>query len=400
MRSISIYPVSLMARAVLVMITVITPAATAVAADYKPAICAIALPYAGRPIYQEQAVLPSAELKLGAVFDTLTSERLDTAAMQAMQFTKAHGMTAAVGSQEGMWQTTKVVGNATAPMRFYWASAGKALTATVVMQLVEEGKLSLDRPISRWIADFPNNDAITIDHLLTHTAGVFSANEDLVVRKTPRYRSSDESIAIAKRHGPMFCPGQQWRYSNTGYEMLGKIIEEVEGKPYGEVIKLRIAGPLHLTTLRALAPAEIPADVAELAPTRSDDPAMSPSWGNAAGNVVSSAADMVTFWHALLTAKLLNKENTMKLFEHLYPMFDNGTFYGRGVMLYSFVDQGVTTTWLGHSGGASGVKAVVTFSPAKNAFVAVALTGDGSAEATANLLFKQLLQPVLSTTNR
>ena len=99
---------------------------------------------------------------------------------------------------------------------------------------------------------------------------------------------------------------------------------------------------------------------------------------------------MLRFWQALLTAKLLSDDNTRRMFERLYPMFDPGTFYGRGVMLYAFEDQGVSTVWLGHSGGAPGAKAVVAYAPSIQAMVAVALTGEGSAEATANLLLKQL----------
>jgi D-alanyl-D-alanine carboxypeptidase len=361
-----------------------------VAADYKPVTCDAVRPYEGRPTYPDQPRLPTDSWMPTNVFDTATLGRLDNALMEAMQHTKAHAMTAAIGTKDGRWKAAAADDGTAPPEQFYWASVGKSLTATVTMQLVEEGKLSLDTPISRWLPNFPNSSVITVDHLLQHTAGVFSANEDLVVRRERRYRSGDENIAIAKKHGAMFCPGQQWRYSNTGYEILGKILEAIEGRPYRDVIKTRISDRLKLTTLRSLEPGEEPTDVAKLVSTKSDEPAMVPSWGNAAGNVVASAEDMLTFWQALLTAKLLSRENTQRLFERLYPMFNSGTFYGRGVMLYAFTDNGTAKTWLGHSGGAPGVKAVVAFSPDAQAFVVVALTGDGSAEATANLLLRQL----------
>ena len=109
---------------------------------------------------------------------------------------------------------------------------------------------------------------------------------------------------------------------------------------------------------------------------------MQASWGYAAGNVIGSAEDMLRFWHALMTSQLLSKQQTALLFERLYPMFDDGLFYGRGVMLYAFANQ----TWLGHSGGVSGAKAIVVYAPSQQSFVAVALSGDGSV----NLLLQQL----------
>jgi len=107
--------------------------------------------------------------------------------------------------------------------------------------------------------------------------------------------------------------------------------------------------------------------------------------------VVATAADMVEFWHALLGGRLLKPATVRERFDRLYPMFDPGTFYGRGVMLYDVPDKdGRRLTWLGHSGGAPGTKALVIYSVEENAFVAVAMNNDGSVEATANLLLKAL----------
>lgn len=100
---------------------------------------------------------------------------------------------------------------------------------------------------------------------------------------------------------------------------------------------------------------------------------------------------MVRFWQALLGGRLLKHQAVRGLLERLYPMFDQGTYYGRGVMLYDFSNgKEVNSIWLGHSGGAPGSKAIVVYSTKSRAFAAVALNTDGSAEATANLLLKAL----------
>jgi D-alanyl-D-alanine carboxypeptidase len=261
----------------------------------------------------------------------------------------------------------------------------------VILQLVEERKLALTDPVSRWVPRVPYGEHITVDHLLQHRSGLFSANEDARERAHPRYRTPHQSLRIARKHGAMFCPGQAWRYSNTGYTVLGLIIEAVEGQPYHAVVNRRIAERLDLSTLRALAPKEAPADVAPLVPADGTTPQIAPSWPFAAGAVVGSADDMLRFWHALLARRLLSEEHTARMFDPLYPMFDRGTWYGRGVMLYELPDRsGGTTTWLGHSGGTPGAKAVIAYAPAAQAFVAVALSGDGSAEASAHLLLQQL----------
>ncbi len=347
--------------------------------DDKPVRCKKRLPYQGGPLYAKSVDLPPADFAFGAPFPPATREKLDQAVAEALKLTGAKATTVALGTREGTFENH-------APQQFYWASIGKAFTATAVLQLVEEGKLRLDDPLSKWFPRFPNAAATTIDDLLLHTAGIFSANEDLAARKTPRFRTPSESVEIAARHGSMFCPGQNWRYSNTGYTLLGEILTTIEKKPYPQIIRERIIDRLGLNHLRVVLPDDPLSDVAPLLPKDGSDPMMSPSWGGAAGSVVGSAGDLLRFWQALLTGKLLSIETTTRRFARLYPMFDRGTFYGQGVMIYDV--PGVL--WIGHSGGTPGAKAIVAYSPADRAFVAVALNTDGPAEAVANLMLKTL----------
>ncbi|MBY0573907.1 MAG: beta-lactamase family protein [Undibacterium sp.] len=365
------------------------------AQDYIPAKCKSALPYEGVKLYAKKVELPLNYNFKAADFNGDTVEQLDLAMKNAMKLTKASHMSASIATAESIWHATRSTDDTQKPKSMYWASVGKAFTAVIIMQLAEEGKLHLTDPVSRWIPDLPNGTITTVDHLLLHTSGLFSANEDVEFRKAPRYLTPKEHVRISVEHGAMFCPGQNWRYSNTGYTILGDIIEAIEGLPYHEVVNRRIAKPLKLSTLRALAPQESPPDVAPLIPTDGTQPVHSPSWGYASGSVVSSAEDMLLFWHAFLSAKILTPENTSRMFDEMYPMFGTETYYGRGVMLYKLPDQenGAAKTWLGHSGGTPGAKAVVAYSTHERAFIAVALSGDGSAEASANLLLKVISKP-------
>jgi D-alanyl-D-alanine carboxypeptidase len=357
----------------------------ALAADYQPVTCTASKPYVGPPIHAPIVVAPP-PVAPEAAFDAKTTAALDAAFAKARSATTAPAMTAAVFAPgRGFWSADQAGDGR--PLLF-WASAGKTFTATVILQLADEGRLSLSDPVAKWVKGVPNGDVITVRDLLAHTSGLFSANEDLKARAAHRAFSLEEDLAIVRRHGAMFCPGERWRYSNTGYALLGAIIETVDGRPYGDAITARIIAPLGLRHMRVLRPGEVGDDISALTSTK--EAPIAPSWAGAAGPIAASADDIVRFWAALLDGRLLKPQTVQAMFAAPYPMFDAGTFYGLGVMAFEVPQSdGTRALWLGHAGGTPGAGAVVVYAPADRTFVAVALTGDGSATATANLLLSQ-----------
>ena len=354
------------------------------AEDYRPVRCDARLPYAGPPFHPPVDLRP-----VKAVPDRpLPSRdiaRLDEAFSGIRTLTAAPALTAAVARPgRGIWHRSWTQ---TAHPRLWWASVGKTFIAVVVLQLVAEGKLSLDAPVSRFVPGVPNGDVVTLRDCLAHTSGLFSANEDRLVRARPGYRDPAALLAIARRHGAMFCPGERWRYSNTGYDVLGEIVKRVDGRPIDEAITVRIIAPLGLGSMRALAPGVSPGDVA---PAAASGETIDPSWAGAAGPIASDARDMATAWAALLGGRLLKRSLLQEMSATLYPMFDPGTFYGLGIMVFEVPDGRSTLRWVGHAGGAPGVSSLAAYSRADNAIAAVALTGGGSATAAANLLLKSL----------
>lgn len=356
------------------------------AKDYKPVVCTSAVSYAGPPLHAPVAprLLPRVP---GAALNAETVARLEAAFLQAKAATKAPALTASVlVPGEGTWERTD--SGDQRPLLF-WASAGKTLIAIVTLQLVEAGKLKLEDPISKYVAGAPNGDVVTIRDLLAHTGGLFSANEDLKARAEHRAHSLDEDIKIIARHGAFSCPGERWRYSNTGYALLGKVIETVDGRSWQDAVEARIIKPLGLKSLRVLADGDKAEDVAKLVSAK--ETPIQPAWAGPAGPAVGSAADMARVWAALLGGELLKQETLAAMFGNLYPMFDPGAFYGLGVMVVDVPrPDGSTDQWLGHLGGTPGASAVVAYSVKDGVIVAAALTGDGSATATANLLLRQV----------
>lgn len=286
---------------------------------------------------------------------------------------------------QGMWRHDDAP--AQTP-RLFWASAGKTMTAVVILQLVRERKLSLDQTVGNLIDGVPNGRLVTIRDLLAHTAGLYSSNEDPKVRATPRYRDSKENLRIARQHGPLFCPGAKWRYSNTGYNVLGEIVRKVDGRRIDVAITDRIIRPLQLRSMIALAPGGGAAGVAPL--TSATGKTIDPSWPGAAGPIASDAADMARFWNALLAGQVLPIETVNEMFGTLYPMFDSGSYYGLGAMMFDVPDGDERLLWVGHGGGTPGASAIVAWSPRDKALVAAVLTGDGNAVPVANALLKAM----------
>lgn len=363
--------------------------AMACAADYRPVVCESAVTYAGPPLHAPVAPPLLAEVPK-APLDPQTVARLEAGFLQAKAATKAAAMTAAVLIPgKGAWEKT---GSDDQPPMLFWASAGKSLIAIVTLQLVEAGKLKLEDPIGKYVAGVPNGDVVTIRDLLTHTGGLFSANEDLKARAEHRAHTLDEDVKIIARHGAFSCPGERWRYSNTGYALLGKVIETVDGQPWQASVEARIIKPLGLNSLRVLSDGDKAEDVAKLVSAK--EAPIEPAWAGPAGPAVGSAGDMARIWAALLGGKLLKQETVQAMFGKLYPMFDAGSFYGLGAMVVEVPDaDGSKSLWLGHLGGTPGASAVVAWSVKDGVIVAAALTGDGSAAATANLLLRQVRSP-------
>ncbi len=124
------------------------------------------------------------------------------------------------------------------------ASLTKEFTATAVMLLADEGKLSLDDPVARWLPDLPAYaHGVTIRHLLTHTSGLW-AYEDFVP-DTQTYQVKDrDALELIKRAGSLyFPPGSAFRYSNTGYALLALVVEAASGMPFARFLRERLFRP-------------------------------------------------------------------------------------------------------------------------------------------------------------
>ena len=321
--------------------------------------------------------------------------RLAAALQDLLQQTDASGITAAVGGPGlGLWWQTRGLAHKQPAVAaddhslFSWDSVGKAYTAALVLGAVQQQRLRLDDPISRWWPQFPQAQHVTLAHLLTHTSGIHAT--EFSTPPTPQYRAPDELIAQARDAGSLFCPGGYWRYSNSGYVMLGRALELSEGTSYGQLLEQRLFAPLGLQHSAFVGPGTPPPGLVTPHPGGLPDDNPGRATPFAAGAVAARADDVLRFWHALLTGRLLPQATVQASYERLMPMFDNPeSSYGRGVMLNEWTDsQGRQRRWLGHLGGGTGSNAVVAYDPRLQLYVAVAINSKVSAPAAARRLLE------------
>jgi CubicO group peptidase (beta-lactamase class C family) len=136
---------------------------------------------------------------------------------------------------------------------FQSGSAGKQFTATAVMLLVEEGKIGLDDPLSKYFESGPGWwKEVTIRELLSHTAGFTDYPKDFDLRKD---HTEDELIKIVESIPPAYPPGTGWAYSNMGYVTLGILIHKVSGHYFGDFLQERVFKPLSMSTTRIISEA-------------------------------------------------------------------------------------------------------------------------------------------------
>ena len=190
-------------------------------------------------------------------------------------------------------------------------SVGKLFTAMAVMMLVEEGKLSLEDKIGKYIDSAPETwKEITIRHLLNHTSGIKNYSPlDL----NYRLDYSDEELIKKAASFPLdFAPGEKWSYSNTGYILLGIIINRASGMFYGDYLSERVFKPLGMTTARVITEADIvPNRAAGYRVVKGElknQQYVSPSLNRTAdGSLYLSVLDMAKWDAALYTEKLLKR---------------------------------------------------------------------------------------------
>jgi D-alanyl-D-alanine carboxypeptidase len=239
---------------------------------------------------------------------------------------------------------------------FRIGSNTKTFTAVVILQLVGEGRLSLDDTVEHWLPGVVSgngNDGsrITVRQLLQHTSGLYNYTNDLAAlasaeafqaHRLDHYDAAD-IVALAMKHEPAFAPGASWDYSNTNYILAGMIIEQVTGHSWAAEVRARIIRPLGLRETsepgdRPTVPAPHAEGYQQWEPDGelTDTTVWNPSVAGAAGSLISTPSDLARFWQALQRGELLKPAQMAQMHETVLAVtfqdYVPGGRYGLGIM--------------------------------------------------------------------
>ncbi len=219
--------------------------------------------------------------------------------------------------------------------KFRLASVSKQFTAMLIVQLVAEGKLALHEPISKYLPDYPkkNGDQITLHHLLTHTSGIPNYTNFPNYREIMPKRMSPEALVANFADSALeFVPGEKFSYSNSGYTLLGYIIEKTSGKSYEEMLQEKIFVPLQMKNSGFDHPASILDNRAsgydKQGKSYVNSSFIDVSVAYSAGGIYSTVEDMYLWDQALYSEKLLPKKYLTEVFKEHISSWDG--FYGYG----------------------------------------------------------------------
>jgi CubicO group peptidase (beta-lactamase class C family) len=252
--------------------------------------------------------------------------------------------------------------------RYRIGSISKTFTAVLILQLVEQGKLSLDSKLSDFYPKVENANKITIEHLLQHRSGVFNFTDD------PEYTSwMEEPISKKKllKHIEKlksdFEPGKQFSYSNSGYVLLSFILEEVSGKSYGELLQQNICLPCALESTYfggKIDPNNKEAYSYAFTKAWEKDTETDMSVPLGAGALVSTPNELNRFFNCLFSSKLLKAET----FEQMTKQVEG---YGMGIFEFPLYK----TKAQGHTGGIDGFASNAAYFPKEKVSVAMITNG-------------------------
>lgn len=332
------------------------------------------------------------------VMDSAITGQLDSIIDAAVNSTGIPGAMVGIWGPNGNYvKVAGVADTATkAPMEtdFYHriGSVTKTFTVTALLQLVDEGKIGLDDPISQYVDGVMEGDAISLRHLAGMRSGLvdYTTSEQFVMEylSDPRRAFTPEELVGYVKDLPLqLRPGTTVDYSNTNTVLLGMVIEKVSGSNLSDVIDTKIATPLGMEHTSFPTTNAFPTPHAQGYTNQTLDESVTaatdwnPSWGGAAGAMISSLDDMRIWVPALAKGDLLT-DDTQKQRLQTVNLSEGDDSSGYGLGLFN------SGGWIGHNGSLPGYKTVSVYLPEKDTTLVVFINTDidGETDLTSALM--------------
>ncbi|PFB59233.1 serine hydrolase domain-containing protein [Bacillus cereus] len=251
-----------------------------------------------------------------------------------------------------------------ADYRFRIGSVTKTFIATVLLQLAGENRLNLDDSIEKWLpgviqGNGYDGNQITIRQILNHTSGIaeYLKSKDYDILDIKKIYTAEELVKMGISLPPDFAPGKGWSYSNTGYVILGILIEKVTGNSYAEEVENRIVEPLDLSNTFLPGNSTVIPGTNHARGYFQLDEASGPKDvtysypGNSDGDIISTADDLNKFFSYLLSGKLLKEQQLKQMLTTVPTGIAEIGRYGLGI--YETKLPNGVSIW-GHTGGSPG----------------------------------------------
>lgn len=259
---------------------------------------------------------------------------------------------------------------ATPATKYKIGSITKMFTATVIFQLIEEKKLTLDTKLSQYYPQIPNADKITIGQLLNHHSGIYNyTNDPSFGGKIEHTYTKDQVLALIAGYPSDFEPGTKGEYSNSNFILLGYIIEDITKKPYKDVVAERVVKKIGLKNTYYYSTIDPKKNEAFSYSYKNKKWEKREQWDEslvfAAGALQSTPADLTQFIKALFDGKVIKKTS-------LDQMTKLSSMYGYGILQFPFGER----KFFGHNGGIEGFTSALGYYPADNMSFSIIVNGE------------------------
>ncbi len=261
-------------------------------------------------------------------------------------------------------------GNLTTESVFQLGSMTKQFTAVAILLLEQQGKLKVTDPISKYIPDYPGGDKITIHHLLTHTSGIKDFTKMKALAEIAQKEMTPKMMVDFFKDEPVdFVPGERFEYNNSGYVLLGYLIELISGEAYADFIQQHIFDRLGMKHSYYASDRKVIANRAYGYQKKEsgfvNKTAINFSVPFASGALMSTLGDLLKWQNALVNNKLLNTAETQKAFSR-YKL-NNGELFNYGYGWHIKEIGGLTVRT--HGGSIFGFKSMGVYVPGEDIYV-------------------------------
>jgi len=308
------------------------------------------------------------------------SARIDAIVQEHMRAPGAVGLSVAVARGDELvysraygFACLEYPVNADEETLFRIASVTKQFTAAAILKLAERGRVALDDPLTKYLPEYPTHgQEITLRHLLTHTSGIPNVTDLGKTWSDVAERELDHGamVALWKDRPLDFTPGVRWKYSNSGYYLLGMVIEKISGRSYPEFLRAEFFEPLKMSRTRY-------DSNSELIPNRAqgyrfddgvfrNDRVIGTSQPFSAGGLLSTASDLVRWEAALVSGRIVGPAFYEEMTLPFLLADGRETDYGMGLFLDPVADH----PCVHHGGDLFGFNSVLAYFPEEKLTIA------------------------------